>query len=451
MRAAQRSPAYVRFDSGRCTGCAACLRVCPTRAIRIRRNKSIRLVEQCIGCGACLRNCPAGAVSAAVSGPEGIGEGHVAIALVSPVLYAQFPGAMPGGVLQALRRIGFQHTIDMSFFLEMFQCAAEEYIRRNRVDRTSPWPLVSPVCPVVVRLIAFKFPGLLPHVLPLMRPVALMAREVKERIVPAYLAGGREVVLYYINPCPTKAEPRREDRRPTPGFRETALGINTLFPALKREVETLLAGDAIPFTTAAYDFETCSSGNAALGAMSGGEIADMGIERCLAVPGLRETIAYLHKIERGQLREVEYIELRACREGCLGGDLTVVDKYLAKRHVQKMLAVYGTGKRLPRETVLRLYDKGRFRPDPEPRALAAIFGARRPALSLEELKRIELTLERIDGRDCGACGAPDCRTFAEDIVRGQARFEDCIWHHARRPRRKQSPPGGGHGEQGERQ
>ncbi len=434
MKAEQRSSAYVRFDETRCTGCAACLRACPTKAIRIRGNKSIHLVEQCIGCGACIRNCPAGAVSAAVGRPEEIGKDHVAIALVSPVLYAQFPGVMPGAVLQALRQIGFQHTIDMSFFLEMFQYAAEEYIRRNRVSHASPWPLVSPVCPVVVRLMAFQFPGLLPHVLPLMRPVALMAREVKERIIPGYLAQGREVVLYTINPCPTKAEPRVAGPRTAPGFREVAVGINTLYPALKRRIETLLAEDTISFPAAAYEFETCSSGNAALGAMSGGEIAHMDIERCLAVPGLSETIAYLHKIERGHLREVEYIELRACREGCLGGDLTAVDKYLAKRHIQKMIAVFGTGRRLRRETVLRLYDKGRFRPDPEPTALAAIFGARRPLLTLEELKRIEAVLEVIEGRDCGACGAPDCRTFAEDIVRGQARLEECIWRRARRKR-----------------
>jgi ferredoxin len=86
---------YVRFDDDRCTGCAACLKVCPTKAIRIRNHSSIRLVDQCIGCGACITACAAGAITAATCKPENIGQDHVAIALVSPVLYAQFPNAMP--------------------------------------------------------------------------------------------------------------------------------------------------------------------------------------------------------------------------------------------------------------------------------------------------------------------------------------------------------------------
>jgi uncharacterized Fe-S cluster-containing protein len=28
-------------------------------------------------------------------------------------------------------------------------------------------------------------------------------------------------------------------------------------------------------------------------------------------------------------------------------------------------------------------------------------------------------------KDCGICGAPDCRTLADDVVRGFARVEDC--------------------------
>ena len=135
---------YIRFHAERCTACAECLKVCPTRAIRIRNRTSIRLVDLCIGCGACIRACAAGAISAATGPPQQIGNGHVAIALVSPVLYAQFPKAMPKDVLLGLRHMGFRHTIDMSIFLEMFQFAAAEFIRRNRENREVPWPLISP-------------------------------------------------------------------------------------------------------------------------------------------------------------------------------------------------------------------------------------------------------------------------------------------------------------------
>ena len=132
------------------------------------------------------------------------GRDHVAIALVSPVLYAQFPGVMPNDILMGLRQMGFRHTIDMSYFLEIFHYATEEFISRNRESNKAPWPLISPVCPVVVRLIAFQFPSLMPHVLPVLRPVALMAQEVKRRIIPYYQESDEAVALYYINPCPLK-------------------------------------------------------------------------------------------------------------------------------------------------------------------------------------------------------------------------------------------------------
>ena len=144
-------------------------------------------------------------------------------------------------------------------------------------------------------------------------------------------------------------------------------------------MEKILTSDKMPFSGPRFEFETCSTGDAALGAMSGGEIANMDIEKSLAVHGLKETVAYLNQIEMGLLKDMEYIEFRTCREGCLGGVLTVVDKYIAKRNVQKMINVFGLGRRLPRDTILRQYEKGRFQLDKSPDVLTQLFGpASRP-------------------------------------------------------------------------
>ena len=29
--------------------------------------------------------------------------------------------------------------------------------------------------------------------------------------------------------------------------------------------------------------------------------------------------------------------------------------------------------------------------------------------------------------DCGACGAPSCRTLAEDVVQGKAKLNQCVF------------------------
>lgn len=432
----------MRFDEDLCTGCASCLRVCPTKAIRIKKKKSIRIVNRCIGCGECIRACPAGAVRAATSDLEALEKDHVAVALVSPVLYAQFPGVMPKDILHGLRQMDFQHTIDMSYFLEMFQFASEEFIKRNRETHNAPWPLISPVCPVVVRLIAFQFPSLMAHVLPVLRPVALMAREVKRRIIPFYMETGEKVALYYINPCPTKMDLTCLEPGEQPTIPEIALGINDIYPELAGHVRRIRESDAIPFYQTRFEYETCATGNASMWAMSGGEIVDMDIDKSLAVSGLEETIAYLQKIEMGLFQDIEYIEFRTCREGCLGGVLNVVDKYLAKSAVQKMIKMFGLGRHLPRENILRLYEKGDFQTEKRPSRLLNLFGEQKEGLSIESMQKIEKILDVLEGRDCAACGAPDCRTFAEDIVRGNASMKDCLWVRAHGKKKSKAPSTG---------
>lgn len=46
--------------------------------------------------------------------------------------------------------------------------------------------------------------------------------------------------------------------------------------------------------------------------------------------------------------------------------------------------------------------------------------------AMRKMERIEAIYKRLPGYDCGSCGSPTCRTFAEDIVRGYAREMDCI-------------------------
>ena len=43
---------------------------------------------------------------------------------------------------------------------------------------------------------------------------------------------------------------------------------------------------------------------------------------------------------------------------------------------------------------------------------------------LNELNEIHSALP---GLDCGTCGAPSCRALAEDIVRGTASINDCVF------------------------
>jgi uncharacterized Fe-S cluster-containing protein len=47
--------------------------------------------------------------------------------------------------------------------------------------------------------------------------------------------------------------------------------------------------------------------------------------------------------------------------------------------------------------------------------------------ALVKLQRIKKLLTYFPGFDCGACGAPSCRSLAEDIVKGRASISHCVF------------------------
>ena len=48
--------------------------------------------------------------------------------------------------------------------------------------------------------------------------------------------------------------------------------------------------------------------------------------------------------------------------------------------------------------------------------------------SFARLNQAERLCKKFPGLDCGSCGAPTCKALAEDIVRGQASENDCVYY-----------------------
>jgi ferredoxin len=46
-----------------CTGCTACVDVCPVEAISMQDEKAVIDAEKCTDCGACIGECPVEAIS----------------------------------------------------------------------------------------------------------------------------------------------------------------------------------------------------------------------------------------------------------------------------------------------------------------------------------------------------------------------------------------------------
>lgn len=51
-----------KVDKEKCTGCEACVDICPVQAIKMEDGKAV-IGEECIDCGACVNQCPSEAIS----------------------------------------------------------------------------------------------------------------------------------------------------------------------------------------------------------------------------------------------------------------------------------------------------------------------------------------------------------------------------------------------------
>lgn len=409
---------HVEVDETLCNGCILCMKACPTKAIRVRDDVA-RIEGVCIDCVECVRVCPRGAIKTLVTESVSLEDNSKYVVSPTTVLYSQFGEEfLPNDILLGLKQMGFGHVHDQSYTSEMYAFAMELYIKENRKKPDPPFPLISPICPVVGRLIAYRFPLLLKHIPPLATPREIVAKEAKKRLSEKTGCSPEDVNILHITPCPAMMLYIMESAAEK-GSKDSAVGINHIFEALNQNIQDIEDDRVLHY-----------SGGIGLGwGMSGGEIAGMNANS-LAVSGIHETIRYLEMVEMGLLRDIEYIEFRVCKEGCIGGPFAVVDRYRSKRLVQKLVQMFGVEKRIKYKYVIRLYDEGWFSSDMAhapwevaPRQLSSS----EISEHLRRQKLAERIFQSLPGKECGACGSPDCRTFAEDVVDRRTSPENCYY------------------------
>ena len=226
----------------------------------------------CIDCGNCIRVCPKGAIKAITTGSDALKMNRYTIVNVSPVLYAQFgEDVMPNDVLLALRKV-FNYVYDQSYTQELFNVATDLYISETRKKVGSPWPLISPVCPVVNHLIAYRFPSLLKHILPITTPREIAARESRKRMYEKKGYKIEDIGVYHVTPCSAKMISIKEPILLQSSYLDGALGINEIYDIVKKNIPEV-----------DEDIVLHHSSGVGIGwGMSGGEVGGIGFGNYLA-------------------------------------------------------------------------------------------------------------------------------------------------------------------------
>jgi iron only hydrogenase large subunit-like protein len=406
----------LRFDVDRCDGCMSCMRACPTAAVRIRNGRATKLADRCIDCGECIRGCPRAAIVPLTDQMSDLSKFQCKIAIPSPALYAQFDSEVfPSMIFSALKQCGFDDVESVSPACDAVTIATEIFLNEYR----GQYPLISSFCPTVVRLLQVKYPELVDQILPVLAPREISARAAKLRKAKETGLPLDKIGAVYITPCPSKIVSILEHPGMQQSNLDAAVSICDLFQTLAAAVSKIQETE--------YRIDSVESASGLDWAFLGRFPRSLPAENTLSVAGLPNVMRILDDIEKGRLRKYRYIECHACSEGCVGGCLTVENPYLARGKAIKLQQSLPAGCIVDRSEVEVAYRKKEYLMDEylTGRPLRPLDeDISRAILKMKERDKVLADLPRID---CGACGAPSCRAFAEDVVLGETDRELCVF------------------------
>ena len=402
----------VYLDIDKCNGCTTCLKHCPTEAIRIRDNHAVINQERCIDCGECIRVCPHSAKKAVCDKLSDMDKFKYKVALPAPTLYGQFDNLDDVDyVLNGLLKLGFDDVFEVSAAAELVSVYTRNYLKKEGIKK----PLISSACPVIMRLICLRFPSLKENIIPMLPPMEVAARLARERALKNHPElSPEDIGVCFISPCPAKKSYVHNGFAGYESFVDVVVSIKDIYFKL---ISKMKYGEEIKSLS--------SSGIIGIGwASSGGESTAIFNDSYLAADGIDNCNKVLDQIENGNIPPLEFIELNACTGGCVGGVLTIQNPFIAKARLQGLRHYLPVSLNFVSKEEEQLPDSVMFSDMPEYKPISRLSDSM--AESMRMLAEIQKLKAELPGIDCGSCGAPNCRAFAEDVVKKDCDLENCL-------------------------
>ena len=191
----QQLEKQVIFTNAKCIGCNRCIASCPVPGANIaahQNGKRYVLVDntRCIHCGHCLEGCPQSAreyVDDTKRFFADLQEGHPISAIVSPVLWLQYPEKV-SQILGYLQSLGVKKFFDAAAGSDIVTWAHANYLQQHSGS------IISSTCSALVNYVEKVQPELIPNLVPIHTPSVCLA---------IYLKKYRNIQdrLVYLSPC----------------------------------------------------------------------------------------------------------------------------------------------------------------------------------------------------------------------------------------------------------
>jgi len=395
----------------------ACMRACPTQAIRIRDGKAFISDELCVDCGNCISICPSGAIVPITDTISEISHFKYNVVVPSPVLYSQFGSDIHPYIIHlAFKKLGFDQVVDVNISSAALAVALVKYMKTYK-GRS---PLISSHCPSVLRLIQVKYPDLVELIVPLEVPREITAREIRRNLPSKLRLKAEDIGIIYIAPCPAKIVSIKQPAEKARSYFDGVVSIRDIYSVLIPHVVAIKQNFDV--NQVPHDF-SFNPGWAELGGIT----RSVDTENWLAVSGLDHVMKILNDIESSRLRNVEFVEAMACMLGCIGGPFSVESPYVARTNSIKQRMKYENTIKIDDDDVSQKLEDGYYFLENPILPRPTKYFDTDLETSIKRMKERERVYQKLPQIDCGCCGAPTCMAFAEDFVRGEAELTDCIF------------------------
>lgn len=404
----------VLLKEEKCEGCTNCVKGCPTKAIRVHQGKAWIKEELCIDCAECIRACEYHAKYTKTDQLAEIMESEYPILLIPPSFYSQLSAKISAQkIKKAIQNLGFKAVFDVANAAAALSRKTLDFLNNNSGS------YISTSCPTIVRLIKLQFPDLIEMLIPLKSPVELIAERVERKFKEEK---NIDPDIFFLTPCPAKLTTVERAIGQKTSFLSGAIGVESIYQKIYESLEEVeLEEEENELTTLATIWGS-----------EGGEESILKSWQeldTISVSGIKEVKKLLNEIERNNIPEaVRYFELTSCINGCIGGVLNVINPFQAQFNLEQRI------KEIKKITQKHNIDIKReddgFYNFALPEKIAADNVSKLDSdfkKAMKKLEQMQKEIEILPGLDCAACGAPDCKTFAEDVINGRASRTDCIF------------------------
>ena len=370
------SHAIIR-DPNKCILCGDCVRMCDnvqninaidfayrgTEAqVMPAFNKKIAETD-CVGCGQCRVVCPTGAISIRTNIDEvweALADKNTkVIAQIAPAVrvaigdhfgYAKGENVM-GKLVGVLHRLGFDEVYDTSYGADLTVVEeSKEFI--ERFTSGQKMPLFTSCCPAWVKYCETKYPEFVPNLSTCRSPQQMFGAVVREYYKDPEKNEGKKIVSVSIMPCTAKKEEILRPESFTNGKQDVDYVLTTT-EVVRMIRKSGIVFDRVEIEAADVPFGIGSGSGVIFGVTGGvteavlrrlqqghsrvdmeaikksGVRGDEGIKtltydyngreiRAAVVNGLANADKLLQKIKNHE-EEYDFVEIMACRRGCIMG------------------------------------------------------------------------------------------------------------------------------------